>query len=283
MSTSTSDNKRLLIINADDFGLSPAVNAGIIQAHRAGVVTSASLLTTGEGFADAIVQIKANPHLDIGIHLNMFRGRPLTAPTHLIGPSGEFVNQTVQFLCKCLANRQRATEEITKEFSAQIEKGIAHGLQPSHLDTEKHLHCLPFLFAIVLRLAEKYQIPAIRFPCEPISLRSLFNPSQFLKLGVMGLFAKTDRRLLQKSRRKAPDFFWGVSLSKRFSFSNLQQLLLRLPAGISELSCHPGLTDGKNSSYMDKFRAQELGVLTDPRLKNILAANGVELTCFKNL
>lgn len=238
---------KYLIVNADDFGWSQEVNEGILKAHCEGIVTSVSLMTTMPGFEDALQKIKENPNLDVGIHLDATRG----------------------------AARQ--------SFDHQIQQVLNRGVRISHLDTEKHIHCLPSIFEIVLELAEKYRIRAIRFPWERLRLSSLGNPIQFLKVFFMSLFAKKNKRLLGKSSVKSPDFLLGIALSKRFSLETLQKELQTLPEGVTELSCHPGLTPKNPSAYIDAYREKELEVLTHPDLRNYLYAKGFQLIRFADL
>lgn len=253
-----SASNRRLIINADDFGLNVAVNEGILKAHQEGVVTSVSLLVNTEGFEDALQKLKTAPRLDAGLHLNLFRGRWLTP---------------FRFSLKA----------VYREFEAQIQKAFAHGLTPSHLDTEKHVHVFPPIFKIVLELAKKYRIPAVRFPYEPISLLAWRNPLQLFKLVGMLLFVKPNRKLLRASGLHSPQFFLGVSLSRKFSLENLQRRLEKFPFGIAELSCHPGLTPKSLSSYIDAYREAELKVLIAPALKEYFDANGIQRIRFTDL
>ncbi len=60
-----------LIVNADDFGRSSPINRGIIEAHQKGIVTTTSLMTTREGFDEAVQLARANPRLGIGLHLDL--------------------------------------------------------------------------------------------------------------------------------------------------------------------------------------------------------------------
>src|SRR3989338_7004602 len=95
MDTSESE-KRRLIVNADDFGESHEVNDGIIEAHKNGIVTSTSILTNMSGFDHALTCMRETPTLDVGIHLNMHRGTPITACSYLIR-DGKFFNNIFLF------------------------------------------------------------------------------------------------------------------------------------------------------------------------------------------
>ncbi len=281
MKTKNSD-KTLLIVNADDFGESQEVNNGIIEAHRNGIVTSASLMANMPAFDHAINCIRENPTLDVGVHLNVHRGVPLTdCPT--ITRDGMFLKNPLALIYRGYTGRTRVREEITHEFDAQMKKIIASGVHISHLDTEKHLHVFPFIFDIVLEIAKKYNIPAIRLPYERAMLTTLFNPSQLMKTAVMTLTSPWNMYLLKKSGRKSPHHFYGVSLSKKFTVLNVEKLLRKLPKGISELSCHPGYAPDAIKTYIDAYRKQELDTLTDPGLKEYARERGIVLSTFSDI
>lgn len=273
--------QKYLIVNADDLGESISVNTGILKAHTEGIVTSASLLSNMPGFEHACSLIRENPSLDVGVHLNMHRGVPLTNPTHL-ARGGRFLHSTHRFLLLSYTNRERAREEITREFDAQIQRVLQAGVRISHLDTEKHLHTLPLVFSTVLNLAKKYRIPSVRLPFETLTFRTLTNPTQLHKVLIMGLFAPKNRQLLKESGLASTDRFRGVTLSKHFRVPNILRFLAEVPPGTTELSCHPGyVTKGEN--YIDAHREAELRVLTAPEIRRAVTENGIVLSTFADI
>lgn len=271
--------QRYLIVNADDFGESQEINDGIVKTHTDGLVTSASLLTNMEGFEHALTCIQNNPRLDIGIHLNMHRGVPLTDARYLTRDHA-FLRNIFHFTARVYCNPSRARKEITTEFEAQIQKALAHGVRISHLDTEKHLHTLPLVFGIILTLAKKYNIPSVRLPYEKISPRILLNPAQLYKTATMLLFAPRNTHLLKQSSLKSTHVFYGVSLSRRFTVLGLKNTLARLRPGFTEISCHPGYTPKSNHGYIDAHREAELTTLTNPELRQYVLENGIVLSSF---
>lgn len=275
----TSTQTRNLIVNADDFGENEEITNGILEAHQNGIVTSASLLTNMHGFEHAITSIQHTPTLGIGIHLNMHRGTPLTTCTYLTH-EGKFLRNIFRFTIRSYQNKKRAREEIAKEFDAQIQKAITAGIRISHLDTEKHLHTLPFVFQIVLELAQKYNIKRVRLPYEQVSFRVLLNPAQVYKTAIMIFFTPFNKRLLAKSFCKSTQYFYGVSLSRRFTVSNLKTVFNDLSPGFTEISCHPGYAPRSNLGYIDNHRTEELQTLTHPELKKYLLTKGIVLSTF---
>jgi len=273
---------RSLIVNADDFGLNKEVNNGIIQAFKAGIVTSTSLLVNREGFEDSLAKIKENPGLDIGLHLNIFRGKPISELDYLVNKKGEFSGSSFKFFLKLKMNKELAKKEILQEFEAQIKKAKEAGVKFSHLDTEKHLHVFPEIFEAVCQLAKKYKVPSVRFPFETNSPEIKVKLSQSLKKAFSKRFFNKDYLILDSSELLYPDYFYGISLSKNFSQENLGLFLKNLKPGVTELSCHPGM-NSKVDSYIDNFRKQELEVLTNPETRKIINNNKIKLITFKDV
>ena len=120
---------RRLIVNADDFGLTEGVNAGIVEAFEKGILRSASLMANGSAFHDAVRLARANPGLDVGCHLMLISGRAVSQPDRELPRS-------VPQLLAGLASDWRVGA-IEREFSAQIEKIQAARISISHLDTHK--------------------------------------------------------------------------------------------------------------------------------------------------
>ncbi len=126
---------RRLIVNADDFGLSRSVNRGILETHERGVVTSCTLLANGPAFEDGLKLLRETPGLGVGIHLNPLRGRPVSPAESLprLTRNGSFhlkLTGLIRLPFRLIA------EELEREYRAQIEKVLDHGLRPTHLDGE---------------------------------------------------------------------------------------------------------------------------------------------------
>lgn len=272
----------LLIVNADDFGDTEEVTRGIIEAHKNGIVTSTSLMANMPGFKHAITSIQENPTLDIGAHLNVHRGSPLTTCTY-IGEDGHFLKNPLHLLFRYMLHPSKVQNEIFTEFDAQMQKIIQADVHISHVDTEKHLHIFPFVFKIALQIAEKYNIRRVRFPYERVTAATFSNPSQGIKTIVMNIFAPFNMRLLKKSRCTSPDRLYGVTLSKQFTVPNVRKLIAKLPNGISELSCHPGYEPTEKENYIDAHRTQELATLTDENLKTYIVERGIVLSTFSDI
>src|SRR5579864_2106660 len=176
-----------LIVNADDFGWTEGVNRGVAEAHRNGIVTSASLLANGGEFEAAVKLAKGIPRLGLGVHLNLSNGTPVAgreAVPGLVNQAGEFTDGPESLLLK-IAMRGLAAGEVEKEWEAQIRKVCDAGVAVTHLDGHKHVHMLPGLFEIALRLARRHGIGAIRVSHEASSLRTALASGEKQNAGVV--------------------------------------------------------------------------------------------------
>ena len=164
-------------MNADDLGWTEGVNRGIAEAHRNGIVTSASLLANGAAFASGVEVARKTPGLGVGVHLNLSDGEPV-APRELVkslvNERGELEGRTESLLLR-LARRSVLLDEVEREWEAQIQKVRTSGIEPTHLDGHRHVQMLPGLFEIALRLAKRHGIAAIRISHEESSLRAALS------------------------------------------------------------------------------------------------------------
>jgi chitin disaccharide deacetylase len=279
-----------VIINADDFGLCPAVNEGIVLAHRQGILTSATLMANVSGFDQAVALARENPGLGIGVHLNIVRGRPLSPPgtiPTLIGPDGRFPAEAGRIMRRLAAGRIKPAE-IERELRAQIEKALATGLPLTHLDSEKHMHALPPVFKVALRLGGEYGIRRIRFIREySLSLRI----SRSAKAAFFSLCCRSMLRRIREAGFVITDAFYGICNSGRMSSAEFRRLFPRLGEGTTEIMVHPGFRPADPAAleaevgryYINDFRERELQALLDPGLPAIARANGIEWIGFNGI
>ena len=158
---------RLLIVNADDYGLTESVSAGILRAHHDGLVTSTSVLAVAPGFARTGKWLADEADLGIGVHLAVVgEDPPLLAPSEvptLVDRRGRFAVSWRVFLGRCLAGRVDPAD-LRRELTAQVEAVEALGVGVDHLDSHQHLHMWPLLRPVVIDLAVARGVPAIRIP-----------------------------------------------------------------------------------------------------------------------
>jgi predicted glycoside hydrolase/deacetylase ChbG (UPF0249 family) len=267
-----------LIINADDFGISRGVNIGIIEAAVAEVVTSASMIVNLPAFADAVDSAALCPTLSLGLHLNLTVGRPLTrAPSLTRHDTGEFF--TLPVLVARASLGLLDTADIARECLAQIDRMTDAGFPPTHLDSHRHVHAHPAIFAVVAHAAASRGIFQVRIPRESLRINALDWRATLKKTGLMicaGLSSGT------AAVDRAVDFV-GVSLQGGKSFATrLFALIPQLKAGTTELMTHPGYADASLAEH-DSYtleRVTELRALTSREFRDLLARSGVTLTSF---
>jgi chitin disaccharide deacetylase len=281
---------RNLIVNADDLGWTRGVNRGIVEAHRNGIVTSTTLLANGPAFEDGVRQVMAVPGLGVGVHLNLSDGPPVLPPAEipsLVSKNGQFFAGPQQLLL-LLARRRLVVAEVEREWDAQIHKARAAGIEPTHLDGHKHVHMLPKLFLVALRLARKHGIAGIRVAIEASNLRAALasgnsrNRAAVLKQGAQArglkLLSRDARKLAERAGIAAADCFCGIAQTGELTRRGLEKLLAILPEGTTELMCHPGYDDPdlRNSpTRLTASRQVELELLTDRSIRNSVASGGI--------
>jgi len=281
-----------LIVNADDLGWTDGVNRGILDAFHGGIVTSTSLLANGAAFAAAVKSAKAAPGLGVGVHLNLSDGDPVADPesvTSLLNDDGKFADGPESLLLK-RARRGLILDEVEEEWDAQIQKLRDAGIRPTHLDGHKHVHMLPGLFEIALRLAKSHGIDAIRVSLEESSLRAALSSganhraSVVMKQGVQArglkLLARDARELATRGGIATADYFCGIAQTGELTRQGLERLLKSLPEGTTELMCHPGYADEaleKTATRLQASRQKELEILTDTGIRNLVASQGIRL------
>lgn len=275
-----------LIVHADDFGLSEAVNRAVIDAHARGILTSTSIIVAGDAFEHAVRLAHAHPTLDVGVHLTLTGERPVGvhgADTGLVDRDGRLPPNVYAFALRYLRGGI-SRDALRAELAAQIETALARGLAVTHLDGHQHVHALPGIAAIVAELAQRYGIRAIRYPRERFRgwmLRDLRRLPRVL--GQLALGAAAALSPLRAHARV--DAFAGFYFGGRLTEANLLTQLAALPArATTELMCHPG-HDDPDSRYRHWNYAwpAELAALTSARVRAFVAARGVRLVSYRDV
>jgi hopanoid biosynthesis associated protein HpnK len=287
-----------LIVNADDFGLTDGVNRAVLEAHQNGIVSSATLLANGSAFDSAVELSRTVPLLGVGIHLNLSEGRPVAnAPrgSSLLNPQGMLYLSPSGLAWRLLVGKI-SPRDIETELRAQVEKVLSAGIMATHLDGHKHVHMLRPVFRIVLRLAREYGIRGVRCSVEsltgltgilrhrPLDLGTVLK--QYLGGRVLRVYSQGFRRLVKDAGLCQPEFFVGLTQTGFLDSCILGEILCRLAEGVTELMCHPGYLDGDLRGLPTRLlaqREQELEALTDPRMRDLIASQGIELINYREL
>ncbi|MEO6806228.1 MAG: ChbG/HpnK family deacetylase [Edaphobacter sp.] len=246
-----------LIINADDFGLTPGINRAIAELHRANVLTSATLMATGAAFDNAASIVRANPTLGVGCHIVLTDGLPASPPQTiptLLGSDGKAFRSSLVDFIQALLRGHISEEDIEREATAQIQKLQNAGIRITHLDTHKHTHLFPAVTRPLLRIAERHSIAAIRQPFEQPWSLALGHGNRLRRLQVK-LLNRLKTRFQHQPQivgRKilTTDGTIGIFATGNLDAQSLRQILHAMPTeGTFELCCHPGY----NNSDLDRI------------------------------
>jgi hopanoid biosynthesis associated protein HpnK len=274
-----------LIVNADDLGLTPAVNRGVVRAFQSGIVTSASLLVTGSAFEDAVALARQNPELDVGLHLALVEERAVLGPDvlpTLVDETGCFPRTSAEFIRRAILGGINWLE-VEREIAAQIALFQETGLRLSHLDSHQHLHMFPPVFQIVRRLARWVENVWIRNPAGPWR-RSRDTPlGRWIQRLGLNLTCLSARGLHDRSQPPMPDGLYGFEVSGCLTRPIIEHILRSIPHGLYELICHPGEDDIDTRTRYNHWGyhwAEELKALTAPETEVVLKEHGIALTSF---
>ncbi|MFH1861701.1 MAG: ChbG/HpnK family deacetylase [bacterium] len=279
---------KLLIVNADDLAIHPAVNRAVFRAHLEGIVRSTTILVGGPAFEAAVKETKQLPELGVGIHLCLVEMRPvalLDAIPSLIDRSQHLPPSYGVFIKKYFSGRIRL-EHIARELEAQIQRALDYGLKPTHLDSHQHLHILPGISTLVAELAKKYGIMRIRIPAEDTPIPSVkAGFVRRIQQKLVYKLAQHQRRQYQRAGLWGADHFVGFNCGGNFHLEHWKSLLPVLKGGVTEIMVHPGddnraLEAEIGSGY---HWTEELDALINPGVKSFLLENQVKLIHFGEL
>lgn len=267
--------RRQLVVNADDFGFTPDVNSGIVEAHRRGILTATTLMANGDAFDDAVRLARETPSLDVGCHLVLIGGRSLTF--------GKPLPATVAELLRALARREIPVYE---ELAAQTRRILAAGIRPTHVDTHKHTHLAPPVLDAVARISRHFAIPWVRSPFD-FPMRARGAPlSTRLESRALGLMQARFRRVLAAHGCRATGHFTGFRITGLVSCDTLAALAEALPEGVTELMCHPGHCGDAlrhAPTRLKESRERELQALIAPETRQVFERHNIELVNYSQL
>jgi predicted glycoside hydrolase/deacetylase ChbG (UPF0249 family) len=275
-----------LVINADDLGFAPGVNRGIIEAHAAGTVSSASMMVNTPGFHDAVDGVRRDaPGLGVGLHLNLVSGVPLAAvPSLTDSTTGRF--HAFDVLARHALAGQVDAADVRRECDAQLSALAAEGIQPTHLDSHRHAHAMPGILPAVAASAHAAKIAVVRRPLDRASLMDPLASAKMLVLhaawrAALRGVAPTHRALLAR----APHFR-GIAMQ---GMPDVRERLLtaldELPLGVTEIMVHPGHDDATLAAQ-DPYRAErevEVAALCHPSVRARLERGDIRLINFAEI
>jgi hopanoid biosynthesis associated protein HpnK len=273
------DAPRRLVVNADDFGRSPSINAAVVRAHRDGILTTASLMVNEPACAAAVELAKSNPGLGVGLHLSLLFGRsalpPETVPD-LVDAQGKFSEGPVAAGMKFFF-RPRVRAQIEAELAEQFARFRATGLPLDHVNGHLHMHMHPTVFGILKSRAREWGITRLRLTCDPFWLNARIASGQWAyrishALIYRCLTARVRGAMGRQGIRHTQRVF-GLLQNARVDEPYLLKLLPQLPAGDSELYSHPSLDEFKN----------EFDALVSPAVKQLVRDQSIALIRYQDL
>jgi chitin disaccharide deacetylase len=276
-----------LIVNADDFGLSPEVNAGIIRAHRDGILRSASLMVAEPAARAAADLARDHPALDVGLHAVVCRGRSILDASRLgaaVGESGAFIDSPVGAGMRYYFDRSMRTA-MTDELRAQIERHLELVGYLNHIDGHLNFHVHPLFADILVDLAVEYKVSCIRLPRERVMttlrLRRDHAPRKLVESVIFRTLSRRTRRMMTARGLTSTDALFGLHQSGHLSEDYVVGVLDRIRAGTTELYFPPAADIG---GVPPAAAAQlEVEILTSPRVREAIDRNGIELITFADL
>ncbi len=274
-----------LIINADDFGVSHSVNAAIIKAHEEGILTSTSLMVSGDAAQEAIALAKNHPDLAVGLHLVLVCGKSVLPPAqipHLVDSQGNFSNNPTQAGLSYQFN-QATRAELRLEISAQLEKFRDSGLNLAHVDGHLHLHVHPVILNIITEFAAEFQIKFIRLPSEELRKNlKIDNRNLLTKIIwsiVFGQLRRYGEGLLKANQIKFADRVYGLLQTGNMSEEYLLGLIPQIETKLVEIYSHPDLVN----TEINNGGELELAALLSQQVRELVTVKGFKLSNYNQL
>ncbi len=240
--------QKKLIVNADDFGYSTAVNQAIIKAFEQGILTSCSLMVAEPGFQEAVELARSRPNLGVGLHLVLICGRSVLPPSeipHLVDKAGNFSNDPFPTGVKYYFS-SAAKDELRREIYAQVEKFASTGLPFSHIDGHLHMHMHPTVFTILAEAAEKYGVKRVRLPREvlmhTLRLRKRNLPMKLIWWTVFSLLCRYADKQLKGRNFSTTQKVYGLLESGAMTEDFWLGILPQITTEINEIYCHPEIS-----------------------------------------
>ena len=280
-----------LIVTGDDFGLALPVNEAIEQAHRSGILTTASLMVGAEAAEDAVMRARRLPFLRVGLHLVLIEGRPVLPPKELsvlVDARGEFFADPFRAGVKFFF-RRKARKQLEAEIRAQFQKFQEMGLKLDHVNSHNHMHLHPTVLGLILKVGRDYGLAAVRLPYEP-AIRSWRASRKALsgRLAAQVLLTPWTALLryrLQRAGVSSNKFVFGMFDSGSMKTERVLRILEELPQGVSEIYFHPATRKCPEiqRTMPEYCHVDELAALTSASVKEAFATHGIERIAFSDI
>ena len=271
--------ERRLIVNADDFGRSSAINRAVIQAHRQGILTTASLMVNESAAGEAIELARQNPGLGVGLHLTLLCGHAALSVAEapgLVDPDGQFSSNPARAGFRYFFRRP-LREPLRREIHEQFRKFQASGLLLDHVNGHLHIHLHPVVFRILMEESARLKIERVRLMYDPFWLNLRLAAGRLgyraLHALIFHCLAARARPGLEQRRIRHTRAVFGLLQNARVDESFILKLLPRIPPGDYELYSHPSLDE-----FVNEFNA-----LISPRTRELIDTLGIKLIRYQDL
>ncbi len=291
MTLTANKPRRFVIVTGDDFGYSDGVNRAVIEAHERGVLTSASLMVTGEAFEEAVRLAHQHPRLAVGLHLVLVSGRsalPARQIPDLVDREGRFSSNVVLAGLRYQLH-PKARRQIRLEIRAQLERFSQTGLKLSHVDGHRHMHLPPIVLQTLLELAKEFGIRAIRLPLEEMSTTLRLDREGWLEKAALSATFRLLRRvyaqrLFESAGIRFVDRVYGLLQSGRMTEEYLLGLIPKIQAERVEIYSHLTTeTDGHSSRCHRGASPAQLAALLSDQVRQALVQHGFQLATYSQV
>ncbi len=275
-----------IIINADDFGYSKENNEAVKLGYESGIITSASIMANMGGFEHAVKEIlPAVENFDLGFHFNIIEGKSLSNVPILCDSNNNFNNNFIQIAVK--SQNKNFLNQTEQEFRMQIEKVLKyHNI--SHIDSHVHIHSIPAIYNLIIKLAQEYKIRYIRTQKEIpyIVWNKSFNlkyPVNMIKNILLNSYTNINIKKLKKSQVKTNDYFIGVLYTE---FMDEQSIIkgikkIKKENSITEVIFHPyyskEIPKNKEANY------REFQITQNQKFKEIIENSGFIISGYSDI
>ena len=281
-----------VILNADDFGRAASINAAVIQAHREGVLTSASLMVTGDALEEAVALARATPTLSVGLHVVVAGGRAALSPAqipHLVDCSGHFQGSPELMGIRYVLSRT-TRQELARELAAQFERFAATGLRLSHVDGHLLMHVIPTVFDLLLPLAEQYGACGLRLPRDDFWQAVRYDRRQAATKAAWAIvFSLLCRRCVKRLDARRPNGqnrlavthrVYGLMQSGQMQEAYVVNLLRSLNVSSAELYFHPTIAPASETLGPNPG---DLATLLSPTVRQVIQERELRLATYPTL
>lgn len=278
-------SERQIIISADDFGLSDAVNEAVERAHREGILSTASLMVAGPAAADAIRRARRLPGLHVGLHLVLVEGAavlPAGEIPLLVDATGDFPRGQARLGVRYFF-APGARRQLRAEIAAQFRAFAATGLRLDHANAHKHMHLHPTVGRLMLEAGREYGLPAVRVPDEPPSILAQLGDAPAPGDRLLALWTRLLRAQCRRAGVRTNRWCFGLRWTGHMNADRLARLARVLPPGLSEIYFHPAAwRDTAFQRLMPAYEPEaEFAALLDPGMRLALQASGCVLATWR--